>query len=171
MKYLFLLLVLISTNAFALNTDWSLGYPYYPDMTFTNANPDFSTDLDDLCTVGYTKGIRQFLKKKQKKEVLDYYKGYKKYGKFELDHNISLEIGGSNDIHNFWPQPYQIFLIVNGKKMRMGAREKDVVETNLHRRFCNNDIDIKEAQGIIINNWVTYYLKLKNIEIKTIEKP
>jgi hypothetical protein len=50
---------------------------------------------------------------------------------------------------------------VNGKDVRMGAREKDVVENNLHKRICRGEITIKEAQDIITTNWVGYYLKLK----------
>jgi hypothetical protein len=46
----------------------------------------------------------------------------------EVDHLISLELGGSNDIKNLWPEPYL---------PRPGARQKDVLENWLHKQVCS----------------------------------
>ena len=45
----------------------------------------------------------------------------------EVDHLISLELGGSNAIRNLWPEPYA---------GRWGARTKDVLENRLHDLVC-----------------------------------
>jgi hypothetical protein len=55
----------------------------------------------------------------------------------EVDDLISLELGGSNDIKNLWPQPYY---------PRPGAHEKDVLENWLHKQVCARNISIGRAQ-------------------------
>ena len=51
---------------------------------------------------------------------------------YEIDHLISLELGGSNDITNLWPQSYL---------PTPGAHEKDKVENWLHRQVCSGEIN------------------------------
>ena len=63
---------------------------------------------------------------------------------YEIDHLISLEIGGSNDLKNLWPEPYA---------EPLGARDKDKIENELHRLVCNDTITLSEAQSCIANDW------------------
>ena len=66
----------------------------------------------------------------------------------EVDHLIAVELGGSNDIANLWPQPYQ------------GARNahmKDRLEGTLHRMVCSNQITLQDAQKQISKNWIKAY--------------
>jgi hypothetical protein len=42
-----------------------------------------------------------------------------------------------------------------------GAREKDVVETNLNRRMCKGELTLAEVKKILAMDWVGYYCKLK----------
>jgi hypothetical protein len=69
-----------------------------------------------------------------------------------VDHLISLELGGSNDIKNLWPQPYY---------PRPGAHEKDVLENWLHRQVCVGNITIERAQQAIAQDWYTAYQHMK----------
>lgn len=66
----------------------------------------------------------------------------------EVDHLISLELGGSNDITNLWPQPY--FGDWN-------AHTKDKFENFLHAQVCSNKMSMTQAQKEISSNWITNY--------------
>jgi hypothetical protein len=68
---------------------------------------------------------------------------------FEVDHLISLEIGGTNDITNLWPQPYAI----------PGAHQKDVLENALHKKICSGAITPQDAQKAISQDWYSAYQK------------
>ena len=117
--------------------------------------------LAELCESGYTKKVRN-VNAATKKQVFRIYRlsnGIKRG--YEVDHIISLELGGTNDIDNLFPQPYEVYLSVNHVNMRMGAHEKDKVENDLHRKVCQGKMSLRQAQDIIVNDWITYYLKLK----------
>jgi hypothetical protein len=107
----------------------------------------------DLCTTS-TKLVRN-VPSSEKKAV------FKEYGMdgndrsvckdgFEIDHIISLELGGSNDIKNLWPQNYC---------GPCGAHIKDKLENKLHALICSGDIAIEEAQQEISTDWVDSYNK------------
>ena len=70
---------------------------------------------------------------------------------YEIDHLISLELGGTNDLTNLWPQPYV---------PKPGAKEKDVVENALHRQVCAGAIPLQQAQKEISTDWYAVYLTL-----------
>lgn len=70
----------------------------------------------------------------------------------EVDHLISLELGGANDLANLWPQPYA---------ETPGAHEKDVVENWLHSEVCARRITLSEAQKQIASNWYAVYVRMK----------
>jgi hypothetical protein len=110
-----------------------------------------------ICVAGYTGTVRS-VGEAEKKQVME------RYGlpaadlaKVEIDHFISLEIGGSNDITNLWPQYYKA---ARGQKGYLGARQKDVVETALHRAVCSGKMTLAEAQEEI-RIWPEVYRKLK----------
>lgn len=70
---------------------------------------------------------------------------------FEIDHLISLELGGADDVMNLWPQPYY---------QHPGAHEKDAVENYLHREVCAGRMSLTDAQKQIANDWYTVYLRM-----------
>ncbi len=62
---------------------------------------------------------------------------------YEYDHLISLELGGAtNDARNLWPEP-------GGS-----PNPKDSVENALHRRVCDGEMSLSQAQHIIATDWV-----------------
>lgn len=69
----------------------------------------------------------------------------------EIDHLISLELGGDNGLKNEWPQPYE---------PRPGAHEKDQVENWLHAQVCSGKIELSEAQKQIASDWYQVYLRM-----------
>lgn len=66
----------------------------------------------------------------------------------EVDHLISLELGGSNDITNLWPQPY----VADNN-----AHMKDKLEDKLHQLVCSGKLSLPAAQQIISKDWITGY--------------
>lgn len=70
-------------------------------------------------------------------------------GAFEVDHFIPLELGGSNDIANLWPEPAQ---------PTPGFHEKDKAETALHDEVCKaHTMTLDQAQRVIATDWLKYY--------------
>lgn len=74
-------------------------------------------------------------------------------GAAEVDHLIALTDGGSNDVHNLWPQKWHNN--VNG--LDEGAHVKDRLEVKLHSLICSGDITPNQAQYELRANWVKSY--------------
>lgn len=74
--------------------------------------------------------------------------------KCELDHLISLQLGGSNDPKNLFPQKYE---------GEWNAHDKDRLETELHKRVCHSRMTLVEAQTAIATNWIEAYKTIFNV--------
>jgi hypothetical protein len=73
----------------------------------------------------------------------------------EVDHIVSLELGGSNDLSNLKIQPY------TGS---CNAVDKDKLENRLHRMVCNGQLTVDYAQDLIYTNWIAgYKLYINNL--------
>ena len=100
-----------------------------------------------VCVPGYASGVRD-VSEIEKATV------YRRYGvawvpyRHEVDHLISLELGGSNAIRNLWPEPYA---------GRWGARTKDVLENRLHDLVCAGRLSLRSAQRQEATDWVAAY--------------
>lgn len=66
----------------------------------------------------------------------------------EIDHLISRELGGADDVDNLWPQPY------GGQPWN--AVRKDKVENRLHKEVCAGNITLDQAQHDILDYRVPY---------------
>jgi hypothetical protein len=71
---------------------------------------------------------------------------YAEYGitdhtNYVIDHLVSLELGGSNDISNLWPERSD------------EAKRKDVVENALHDSVCGGSMSLADAQTQIRTWW------------------
>ena len=79
---------------------------YLPDPKLT---PGDTLDVtrDDICTPYYASKIRN-VPASVKRQVYEEY-GIRSHepGEYEIDHLISLELGGSNSIRNLWPESYR----------------------------------------------------------------
>ncbi len=101
-----------------------------------------------ICVPGYS-GETRDVTESEKNQVYNEY-GIKthKTGEYEVDHLISLELGGSNDISNLWPEPAE---------PRPGFHEKDKVENYLHEQVCSGAISLTDAQYQIAHDWMAVY--------------
>jgi hypothetical protein len=111
-----------------------------------------AVSLQKLCTPGYTASVRNvpLSAKKRACELYGIPAAHCNGKEVEIDHLISLEIGGSNDIKNLWPQPYMPV---------PGAREKDQLENWLHRQVCEGNMSLQNAQRGISTNWYQGYAR------------
>src|SRR5712691_7632060 len=77
--------------------------PILPNPSLT-PGAALAVGADDICVPGYTKLVRD-VPASVKRQVYEEY-GITTHapGEYEVDHLISLELGGSNSIRNLWPQ-------------------------------------------------------------------
>ena len=111
--------------------------PVSPDHNLTPGVVDPQATVEKICTPHYTETVRH-VTMKMKKQVFKLY-GIDQYSdSFEVDHLISLELGGSNDIKNLWPESYTT--------TPYNARDKDALENRLHKLVCQGKIPLIQAQ-------------------------
>ncbi|ACU75373.1 hypothetical protein Caci_6525 [Catenulispora acidiphila DSM 44928] len=121
---------------------------YRPDASCTpGAVQDSVTQANidsTICTTGYTTKIRPATSATDKiKHALYTAYGVPDNTKSELDHLVSLELGGSNDTANLWPEPGTL------------PNPKDSVENALHKAVCAHKVTLAAAQQAIATNWTT----------------
>jgi len=74
------------------------------------------------------------------------------YGRtLEIDHIVSLELGGSNDISNLYPEK---------ANAHPGYHVKDQLENTLHQMVCAGAITLRAAQRGIASNWEALYQRV-----------
>jgi len=116
-----------------------------PGDIFTNVTKD------DVCKPGYASSVRNVTDSVKNKVYAEYGIASHQPGQYEVDHFVSLELGGSNDISNLWPEP---------AKPTPGFHEKDKVENYLHDQVCSGAMTLLQAQVQIATNWLEVYNNL-----------
>ena len=140
-----------------------------PDPACTPGGVDTSLTLEIICTQK-TKERRNTTKAIDDETFAEYGLSRKGNIKYENDHHISIEIGGSdNDINNHWPQRYENEQKLKAGKLsddELGAHAKDKVENWFHQRVCktwagtagpDEVLSLADAQRMIATNWVAAY--------------
>ena len=98
-----------------------------------------------ICVAGYTRTVRP---PESQTERFKFDEAYPAYGvpdgtKTELDHLVSLELGGANDASNLWPE------------VPPTPNPKDTVENALHDAVCSGRVTLAAAQQAIASDWET----------------
>jgi hypothetical protein len=109
-----------------------------------------TTSAARVCVSGYSSTVRDVPDSEKEAVYARYDIRHVPY-QHEVDHLVSLEVGGSNAITNLWPEPYA---------GRWGARTKDVLENKLHELVCSGRLTLPYAQHIEAKNWVAAYKRL-----------
>ena len=121
--------------------------------------PDATREI--ICVSGYTKTVRSVSVSLKKRVYAEYGISYPQpTGSYEADHFIPLELGGSNDIANLFPE---------AANPTPGFREKDLVENYLHQEMCSRRIPLAIAQKLIADNWLDVYNTLTPEKIKELK--
>ena len=117
--------------------------PLVPDPQLTPGDI-LTTDVKVVCMPGYTKTVRDVPQSMKTLVYRAYGITSHKPGEYEIDHRVSLELGGSNSIRNLWPQSYVT--------EPLNAHVKDKLENVLHELVCSGKLSLKEAQKAIATN-------------------
>jgi hypothetical protein len=125
-----------------------------PDPRCTPGSIDPAVTQADIrstiCKSGYTAKVRP---KEALTEKFKYGIAYPAYGtpsseRTELDHLVPLELGGSNDATNLWPE------------YPPTPNPKDKVENALNAAVCDGRVSLTAAQDAIASDWLTAEKKL-----------
>lgn len=124
-----------------------------PELTPGKADPALTAEV--LCAKKFTTRDVRNVTSAMKRDVYARYaranhKGVCARSKrgCEVDHLISLELGGANDVENLWPESF-------GKPW--GAEVKDALENRLHKLVCAGELTLDEAQQAISTDWIAAY--------------
>lgn len=127
-----------------------------PELTPGALNPAVTqaTIGSTICVPGYTKTIRPPVSYTEplKRELIEKY-GYtdRRLRDYELDHLVSLELGGApSSPENLWPQPHHV---LGG----WGSYTKDRLENKLHYMVCHGQLPLATAQYDISHDWIAAY--------------
>ncbi len=103
---------------------------------------------DAICVSGYARTVRNVPESEKIQAYSEYGISHHTAGEYEVDHLVSLELGGSNDIANLWPEL---------ASPTPGFHEKDKVENYLHDQVCTGAVSLQQAQTEIATNWLAVY--------------
>jgi hypothetical protein len=120
---------------------------HLPNPTLTPGD-SLAVTTADICVPGYSKKVRNVPETVKAKAYLAYGITTHQPGTYEVDHLISLELGGSNSLKNLWPESYQ---------GAWNAHVKDKLENKLHALVCAGQLALPTAQHAIATNWIAAY--------------
>jgi hypothetical protein len=113
-----------------------------------------TTDMRDVCTPGWASAHRHVTAADRRAVLAAYGMSGVPADSIELDHSISLQLGGSNDRRNLWPQWYHPR---GSRHPELGAYAKDSVENWLHKKVCAGEVALPDVQRVIAADWRIAY--------------
>ncbi len=110
-----------------------------------------------ICASGYASSLRppESITEPAKYRSMAAYGSPGSASQYEYDHLVPLELGGSSDVRNLWPEldsgsPSQFDSSDN-----YGENAKDGVEDRLNAVVCSGEVTLTAAQQAIASNWTT----------------
>ena len=76
-----------------------------PDSACTPGAIFSEATVEQICQSGYSSSVRNVPEEVKQEAYASYGITSHAPGQYEVDHLVSLELGGSNDISNLWPEP------------------------------------------------------------------
>ena len=125
--------------------------PILPNRALT-PGATLPVKVDDIRVPGYTKKVRNVPQDVKDKVYAEYGITHRAPREYEVDHLISLELGGSNSVLNLWPQSYLT--------QPWNAHVKDRLENKLHAMVVSGQMSLPNAQRMIATNWIAAYKKV-----------
>jgi Excalibur calcium-binding domain len=103
----------------------------------------------DVCTPGYSSRVRNVSQSLKNAVYAEYDLTTHFNGRTgEVDHLVSLELGGSNAEANLFPE---------AALPHPGSKDKDRLENKLHALVCKGRLALATAQRAIARDWVAAY--------------
>ena len=124
--------------------------PLLPDPKMT-PGATLPVATGDICVSGYSEKVRNVPSDVKQQVYAEYGITRHRPGEYEVDHLISLELGGSNSVKNLWPQSYLT--------QPWNAHVKDKLENELHDEVCSGKLSLPTAQHDIATDWIAAYKK------------
>ena len=132
-------------------TSGCMAHDGLPDSACTPSAIFPDATKEKICVPGYARSVRDVPQSLKNKVYNEYGITQHVAGQYEVDHLVSLQLGGSNDIANLWPE---------AASPKPGFHEKDSVENYSHDQICSGAISLKEAQIEIATNWLGVYNRI-----------
>jgi hypothetical protein len=109
-----------------------------------------------ICSAGFrTSDIRNVPESEKFAVEREYGLAPGHYGRtLEIDHVVSLELGGSNDIANLFPEKADA---------HPGYKVKDRLENRLHGLVCSGSMRLRVVQREIAQNWQALYRQVYGV--------
>jgi hypothetical protein len=140
----FLLAVLLAAVALPALAD----PPIRPDHRLT-PGAVFAVTVAQIRVPGYSRRVRNVPQSEKDAVYAEYGIRTHRPREYEVDHLISLELGGSNSIRNLWPESYLT--------QPWNAHVKDRLEDRLHALVCDGQLPLATAQHAIATDWIAAY--------------
>jgi hypothetical protein len=109
----------------------------------------FNVSTATICRSGYASSVRYVPESAKNRVYAEYGILHHSTNQYEIDHLISLELGGSNSISNLWPE-------LNDHPHGY-LNSKDILENRLHALVCSGALSLSSAQRQISTDWVVTY--------------
>jgi hypothetical protein len=148
--------------AFALTSGSYVGHVMaddsLPDLTKTPGASRPGLTKSKICSIRWGRDERHVTETMKRQVFADSgYSGYDdplcvadSHGKrCEIDHLVSRELGGADEIANLWPQSY------GGAPWNAHIKVK--LENRLHREKCAGRISLAQARALLVSDWRKAY--------------
>jgi hypothetical protein len=112
--------------------------------------------MNDVCSMTHEEVIAEVSTSLRQRVLSEYGIVNARPEDYEIDYLIAPGLGGTEDIHNLWPEPY--------RSRTWNAYVKDALEEHLHQMVCAQQIDLTTAQHDIATNWIAAYKKYFHAE-------
>ncbi len=141
---------LLSLAATATAQDPAAKAPIMPDPKLTPGDV-LDVSLADIQEKGYSAKVRNVPVSVKREVYAAYGIEHWNKGEYEVDHLISLSLGGSNSKKNLWPESYLT--------EPWNARTKDALEFRLLALVRAGKVDLHTAQQEMAKDWIAAYKK------------
>lgn len=123
----------------------------YPDPSLTPGSTR-STDAAAICSAG-TAQFRHWDRDRSELIFERYHIARADRIQYTLDHLIPIALGGADVIENIWPQPRRSLA------GEWDDTRKDQLERRLAVLVCSGELDVREAQKEISDDWTAAFVR------------
>jgi hypothetical protein len=116
--------------------------------------------LPEVCSMRHEETVREVPDSLRQEVFEEYGLANARPQDYEIDYLIAPGLGGTQDIHNLWPEP--------STSSGWNAHVKDALEERLHQMVCDGQVDLPTAQQAIASDWITAYKRYLGASAKAV---
>jgi hypothetical protein len=125
--------------------------PILPNLHLTPGVYRKDLTAAKICKTKWGLDKRHVTESMKKQVFAEYRIDLSRRSEFEVDHLVSRELGGADDVKNLWPESYIT--------QPYNAHRKDRLENHLHKLICNKTITLEQARDAVTHDWRKAYKK------------